>query len=187
MRQNGFIEAFNVKNGEKKWEGEVRDSARSFFIRDKRMYIAAEDCKVYCLDMENGKIVWELEVCDSHCNVEVTGESSLPHVSCMCWHLLDAVMAGDEMLVITTEENLIAVSLRVDAQMEEEFKNQEESKVEEEELQVQEESEVEEEEELEDQEDKEKEDEGGGFCSGTVILVLLITAGAFTKREAKRR
>ena len=81
VRQNGFFEAFNVKNGEKKWEGEVRDSARSFFIRDKRMYIAAEDCKVYCLDVENGKIIWELVVCDNHCIVEVTGESSLPHVS----------------------------------------------------------------------------------------------------------
>lgn len=184
VRQNGFVEAFNVKTGEKKWEGEVRDSARSFFIRDKRMYIAAEDCKVYCLDMENGAIVWELEACDNRCAVDVAGDSSWYHVSCTCWHLIDAVMAGDEMLVVTTEDNLIAVSLRVDAQMEEELlaeESKEESQVEEEE------SEVEEEEELEDQEDKEKkEDEGGGLCSGSVFLVLLIIAGCFTKLSKTR-
>lgn len=157
VRQNGFVEAFNARNGGKMWESEVRDSVQNLFVREKRLYMAAKDCTIYCLDMENGEIIWELKACDNHCTVDIKVDSLFPwhSVSCMCEHLIDAVEIGNEMLVVTTEDGLSAVSLIVDVQMEEKLKNQEEM-------------------------EEEREDEGG-FCLGTVFLVLLVIAGGFKK------
>lgn len=121
VRQGGFIEAFDVVNGGKMWESEVRDSVQNFFIRGNRMYIAAEDCTVYCLDIRDGEIVWELRVCDNHCIVNIVeADSFLLWPSCMCGHLVGAVAIGNEMLLVTTEDRLIAVSISADAQKEEE-------------------------------------------------------------------
>jgi Tol biopolymer transport system component len=111
VRENGFLETFHAKNREKLWESKVRDSINRVFIGDNRVYVAAQDCKLYCLDI--GGIVWELKACDNFCIVCVDADSerfhALTNISCRCDHLIDAVWIGDEILLVTTEDKLIGV------------------------------------------------------------------------------
>lgn len=69
--EGGFVQAFNIKNGKKVWENEIRGYIESFQIFGDRLYIAADDCRLYCLDVYTGQILWELVICDIHCIIHL--------------------------------------------------------------------------------------------------------------------
>ncbi len=59
VREKGVIEAFNTENGDKLWETEVRGTQiTSFDIYEERIYIAANDGNLYCLNQDTGTILW---------------------------------------------------------------------------------------------------------------------------------
>ncbi|MBU7048391.1 MAG: PQQ-binding-like beta-propeller repeat protein [Theionarchaea archaeon] len=59
VREKGVIEAFNTENGDKLWETEVRGTQiTSFDIYEQRIYIAANDGNLYCLNQDTGTILW---------------------------------------------------------------------------------------------------------------------------------
>jgi outer membrane protein assembly factor BamB len=59
VREKGVIEAFNTEDGDKLWETEVRGTqVTNFDIYEQRIYIAANDGNLYCLDPDTGTILW---------------------------------------------------------------------------------------------------------------------------------
>lgn len=59
VREGGFIEAFDVDNGNKLWETEIRGSKiGSVTVYEGRIYVCADDGAVYCVDVEHGEILW---------------------------------------------------------------------------------------------------------------------------------
>lgn len=113
VRENGFFEAFHIETGKKLWENEIRDSVNKVLISNHKIYAAAKDCKVYCLNMD-GDIIWEVKACDNLCTVCVDSDPVRfygdAHILCDCEHLIDAVWIGEEILLVTTENKLIGVS-----------------------------------------------------------------------------
>lgn len=110
-RRGGYIEAYTT-NGEKLWESEVRDSIKSFHMYDNRIYVAANDCKLYCLDADTGEILWELVLCDSHCVIHIDEtDIHYTHYSCICDHPVYVVESEDGVFLIITEGMLTAVSV----------------------------------------------------------------------------
>jgi len=58
-REGGVIEAFDAENGEKQWETEVRGTEMtSLDVYEGRIYVSANDGRLYCLELETGKISW---------------------------------------------------------------------------------------------------------------------------------
>jgi len=105
LRSGGFIEAFN-RNGEKLWEKEVRGyTIESFKIYENHIYAIA-DCKVYCLDVKTGEILWELIVCDNLCEVYI-GD----HYECTCGHPVHVSHSENGVFFVGTEDSLTAVSV----------------------------------------------------------------------------
>ena len=107
LRSGGFIEAFNVENGEKLWKNEVRGyNIEGFEIYDHKIYATADDCKVYCLDAKTGEILWELIVCDNFCEVYI-GD----HYECTCEHPVHVSPIENGVFFVGTEDSLTAVSV----------------------------------------------------------------------------
>ncbi|MFQ5891924.1 MAG: PQQ-binding-like beta-propeller repeat protein, partial [Candidatus Methanofastidiosia archaeon] len=62
LRKDGFIEAFDKGTGEKLWKTEVRGSGiTSFQIYEEKIHISASDGRLYCLELESGKVIWEFD------------------------------------------------------------------------------------------------------------------------------
>lgn len=58
-REGGIIEAFNAEDGEKLWETEVRGTTiTSFEVYNEKIYVSANDGRLYCLEVETGEISW---------------------------------------------------------------------------------------------------------------------------------
>ncbi|MBU7024301.1 MAG: PQQ-binding-like beta-propeller repeat protein, partial [Theionarchaea archaeon] len=165
-RRRGALEAFNIQSGERLWESEVRDSLNSFDVLDNKIYLAAQDCRLYCMDAETGDILWEVKASDRYCTVTINENIDFfPYfpgsIICRCPVIMDAVEIGSGFLV-TTGDRVIRVSV-------------EEQRVEE----------------LEIEDNKEepeiKGDKEGGLCLGTAILLLFVVSGSFITllREVK--
>ena len=63
IREGGFIQAF--KDGDNLWETEVRGTQiTSFNIYEEEIYISDNDGKIYCLNLDTGKILWIFAAAD---------------------------------------------------------------------------------------------------------------------------
>ncbi|MBU7018073.1 MAG: PQQ-binding-like beta-propeller repeat protein, partial [Theionarchaea archaeon] len=59
VREKGIIEAFNTEDGNKLWEIEVRGTQiTNFDIYEQRIYVAANDGNLYCLNLDTGAVLW---------------------------------------------------------------------------------------------------------------------------------
>lgn len=105
-RSGGFIEAFNIKKGQNLWETEVRGYTRSSQICDNKMYVAADDCMIYCLDLATGEILWRLPLCANRC---ITNRYH--HCWCDCGYFIYLYRPEDGILVIGANHMLVAVSV----------------------------------------------------------------------------
>lgn len=169
-RKRGAIEAFNVHTGEKLWESEVRDSLNSFDILNENIYVASQDCRLYCLDAATGEISWELKACDRYCTVTIQDTES-PYfsgsIACQCPLIMAAVEVEDGFMV-TISDKIIRVSIEEVKMREPEIKKDDE-----------------EEKEPEVEKEEEKED---GFCLGTAVLLLMVISGTtgIVLRESRK-
>ncbi|MBU7028021.1 MAG: PQQ-binding-like beta-propeller repeat protein [Theionarchaea archaeon] len=106
-RSGGFIEAFNIKNGENLWETEVRGYTRSSQICDNKIYVAADDCMVYCVDLATGEILWKLPLCANQCTT-----NRYYHCWCDCGYFIYLSRPAGGVLVIGAKNMLVAVSVK---------------------------------------------------------------------------
>ena len=58
-RERGFMDVFDAKTGEKLWEIEIRGTrVLDFELYNGNVYLYANDGRLYCLNLEIGKVIW---------------------------------------------------------------------------------------------------------------------------------